>query len=363
MKNNGFLSHADSASLNKNLIINYIKSKGIVSQTQIWEDVNLSRASVSQIIKQLTEMDLIKVAGIGESKGGRRRLALTLNYDSKQLIIYDWMTKQLCVTNLNGVVISAEPFGFDSGTSPEQFCQILYQKTEILLKKINVDSSQIFAMGLVFPGLVDTIGGKVLYSLEMNWNDAEIFDMTQKMFRFPVYIDRTANMILLGEYSRLQDSSIRNALLILSDNTRLGSALLQDGKIIHGGNNMNGELGHIRVADSPVCNCGKKGCLEAKVIEILSHGYDTASLSLAVEYIGIAISTAVNIFDPCLILLYGDIFEKLSDRLLSRLNSYIFDNIVNSDSRNLKITYSFLGRSASITGMCENIFRKSFPIV
>jgi len=273
------------------------------------------------------------------------------------------MTKQLCITNLNGAVISSEPFGFESGTSPERFCDILYKKTEILLRKTNIDSAQILAMGLVFPGLVDTLGGKVLYSLEMNWNDADILDMTQKLFRFPIYIDRTANMILLGEFSRLQDSSIRNALLILSDNTRLGSALLQDGKIIHGGNNMNGELGHIRVADSPDCSCGKKGCLEAKVIEILSHGDDTVSLSIAVEYIGIAISIAVNIFDPCLILLYGDIFEKLSDRLLSRLNSYIFDNIVNSDSRSLKIAYSFLGRSASITGMCENIFRKSFPIV
>jgi N-acetylglucosamine repressor len=92
-----------------------------------------------------------------------------------------------------------------------------------------------------------------------------------------------------------------------------------------------GELGHITLApDGPLCDCGKRGCLEAlaadpavlgsvqdafdepitleKVVDAADQGDEPARRALAQSgyYLGVGLATVVNLFCPSLIIVSGE---------------------------------------------------------
>jgi DNA-binding MarR family transcriptional regulator len=86
---NKFLTHQNAAILNKNAVLNYIRWKAPISRTEILESMGLSRASVTQIIKQLIEQGLVYETGSGESRCGRKPCYLEFNANYKQTVIFD----------------------------------------------------------------------------------------------------------------------------------------------------------------------------------------------------------------------------------------------------------------------------------
>ncbi|RPI99697.1 MAG: ROK family protein, partial [Chloroflexi bacterium] len=92
-----------------------------------------------------------------------------------------------------------------------------------------------------------------------------------------------------------------------------------------------GELGHITIVpDGPLCDCGKRGCLEAlasdpvmlsslqdafdgpvsldTVVQAAEQGNEPARAALARSgyYLGVGLATVVNLFCPSLIILSGE---------------------------------------------------------
>ena len=46
--------------------------------------------------------------------------------------------------------------------------------------------------------------------------------------------------------------------------TGIGGGIIMDGRLVHGTNDLAGELGHQTIVmNGPLCGCGKRGCLEA----------------------------------------------------------------------------------------------------
>ena len=78
-----FLSHADAAQRNRNIILHYVKKHDPISRTGIWEELDISRASVTQVIRQLEESNLILETGEGVSTGGRKPRYIMFNTASE----------------------------------------------------------------------------------------------------------------------------------------------------------------------------------------------------------------------------------------------------------------------------------------
>ena len=100
-----FLSHSDAAQRNRNSILHYIKRHQPLSRTDIWEGMHISRASVTQVIRQLEESGLILEAGVGRSTGGRKPQYLTFNGAAKKFYAFDWMSRQLFLLDLDGRIL------------------------------------------------------------------------------------------------------------------------------------------------------------------------------------------------------------------------------------------------------------------
>jgi predicted NBD/HSP70 family sugar kinase len=80
-------------------------------------------------------------------------------------------------------------------------------------------------------------------------------------FGLPAFVDNDVNALGLAEWKFGAGRGARS-LVVLAPGTGFGSAILLDGRLVHGVNGFAGELGHTPVKfDGRPCWCGGRGCL------------------------------------------------------------------------------------------------------
>lgn len=169
----------------------------------------------------------------------------------------------LVTQELEAVAFATSPIRGENGASP---VTVITQTIEDLLAQIDLsDWSQIVAIGVGVPGLVDAATGRVDLAVNLDEKSMFLGPILQEHFNRPVFVENDANAVALGAAIFLVDSSVQN-LAFVTIGTGVGAGLVLDGKIFHGSRNMAGEIGHMFVKESDVrCQCGAVGCLETFV--------------------------------------------------------------------------------------------------
>ena len=130
-----FLSHADAALRNRNALLRFVKQHGPVSRTDIWEQMDISRASVTQVIRQLQEANLILEEGEGDSTGGRKPRFLRFNGSAKKLFAFDWPSRTLALMDLDGTILCEQKIPENQTTLPTQCFSYLNAQIDAMLKE------------------------------------------------------------------------------------------------------------------------------------------------------------------------------------------------------------------------------------
>lgn len=134
-----------------------------------------------------------------------------------------------------------------------------------LLKQENFPRDEIRGVGLGIPGLVDPQKGIGIASVNLNWENVFVRDEIQKRVGIPCVIENDVKAAALGELRYGASKGIKN-LVYLNIGTGVAAAIILDGKVYRGQNDMAGEIGHAVVdIHGPKCKCGGQGCLEAIV--------------------------------------------------------------------------------------------------
>ncbi len=124
-------------------------------------------------------------------------------------------------------------------------------------------SQESVAVGIGIPGRVDAKSGRVLSG---GYVDLSHIDMAQHLHSLTglhVHCDNDANMALLAE-AKLGAAKGKRHAVMLTIGTGIGGAILDNGRLFHGGG-VAGQLGHITVSlGGEDCNCGRRGCLETE---------------------------------------------------------------------------------------------------
>lgn len=257
------------------------------------------------------------------------------------------------------------------------------------LKEAKVSVDDIKSIGIGFPSSVDDKNGVVVYTANINLNNAPVVEELQKYINKPVYIGNDANCAALGEYFALNDDSIENFVAVTLG-TGVGGGIIINKKLYTGSNGSAGEIGHIRlVMDGEKCSCGRDGCWEcyasatalirdskraaeknpasllAKNIEAnggRSNGklvFDTAKegdetaqkvIDNYIKYISEGIIDMINIFQPSVIAIGGGI-SRQGDNLLNPIKEYIKGKTYGGAYITpCELTIARLGNDAGIVG-------------
>ena len=356
-----FLSHADAALLNRHNVLRYIKNYGPVSRTDIWSAMNISRASVTQVIRQLQEDDLVIEVGKQESSGGRMPRALCVNSNARFMYVLDWWGRNLYLANLGGDILECTDLDFPANCLPNVFAEIVLSGVSRLEQMRSIPEDKLLGIGIVMPGQIDSRRATVLYSVELGWRDVDMHYLFSGKFGDNVFLESVSNMIALGEYTFGCAKDCNHLLVVLLENEGIGSATVVHGDCQHGSNYMFGELGHIKLPSDILCSCGQQGCLEAVVRNHLMRNGGVIDDKL-IDYISIGISTAINLYDPRIVMITGKLLGGLTPNQEKSLIACIRQKTLNDRSRNLEIRIRQDDTQMRAKGVCAYIFNSRFYI-
>ena len=117
------------------------------------------------------------------------------------------------------------------------------------------------AAGLLVPGHVDDERGIGVFSENLGWHNFPFRDLTGTALGMPVSFGHDVRGAGEAEY-RLGAAAPFGDVVVMAIGTGIAGAIFIQGKL-YPGRGMAGEIGHSKVAESPLCACGGRGCLEA----------------------------------------------------------------------------------------------------
>jgi len=132
--------------------------------------------------------------------------------------------------------------------------------------KAGVTLDSVEGIGIGSPGPLDFDRGLVLALPNLpGWQNVPLSDRIAAATGRPTILENDANAAAFGEFwaGAGRDPAIHH-LVMFTLGTGVGSGLIVDGQVIHGGFNLGGEGGHMIVdAGGRLCACGQRGCLES----------------------------------------------------------------------------------------------------
>lgn len=386
--------------LNFEAILKVIKNNGSLSRADIAKLTGLTPASVTNITKILIESDYLIERGIGESSGGRPPIILEINIKARYIIGVSIGVGSIDVvlTDLGADIVTKKTIYIDENNINEEyvFTHLINLINEVI-EISEIDRKKIVGIGVAMHGVVNPMLGISQYAPYYNWENVNIKSILEEKFEYPVFLDNDVRAIALGESLFGAAKRIDNFVAINISNG-IGAGIIIDNKPYYGVDYSAGEIGHMVVEqDGSLCNCGNYGCLESvasnksverKVIRSIKQGVSTLltnevedtekisirdisiaaskgdELSISVlketaRYIGVGISGLVNILNPKLIVLVGDIFEQ--DKIMIKtLSEVVKKRGLRISTENVKIVKSDLGENAAVIGAATLVIQEVF---
>lgn len=356
-----FLSHSDAALRNRNSILHYIKRHQPLSRTDIWEGMPISRASVTQVIRQLTESNLVLEGGMGDSTGGRKPQFLTFNGAAKKFYAFDWMSRKLFLLDLDGRILYEQAIQLEKAVQPAAFVSTLSAGIQTIEARKLCPKEDIIGLCLAVPGIVDYRTGKVIYVAKLGWQNVSMGALLEKELGMTVYVERSGNILALGCNSLEHIRHATHFQLFIMGNDGIGVSSVFHNNCQHGANHMHGELGHIKTGEDVLCACGQRGCLEAVIHNRMEKSKGEITREI-LEYLSIGIATTINISDIGHAVMVGSYVDQMTPRQQEYLTKAIREKVTGQHLRHLDLHFSDQSKELTVGGMCAYVFDRYFAI-
>jgi len=374
-------------------VLRAIYQQRTTSRALITQATGLSTGIISQALQLLLRSGMVLKVGELESNGGRRREVLTLNPDAVYFIGVDLAGHcvRLALAGFGGDL----RFRWEVEFEPDGSLDLhkLFSGIERVANSLNAQQrSRLQAVGISYPGVMDQQGR--LDAVNLGWRQFPLMAELQKARNargfewLPMFIEPEVQGAVRAEQWLGRAQHHRYGINISCDRG-IGAGIFLDGKVVEGWRNMAGELGHVTIdpeADDR-CNCGKRGCLEAVATSrnIVRQYLDktgkregsTASVRFAevverarkgeqpaVEVVqracrawGLALSHVVNLLNPEIIILGGDLVG-VEDIFVPLIREELRRHCLPELSECLEIEVSSLGLDVRLKAAASLAFQK-----
>ncbi len=352
------------------------------SRARVAADTGLTRGTVSSLVGELIELDLLRETGEGQRSGRVGRPAQTLELGDRVVAIglevnVDYLA--VCVEDLTGTVRYERRVQTDNRRSkPGPVLDRLARMAGQALDVIDAENLLPAGVGVALPGLVEAPTGTLLRAPNLGWSEIRVADeLAARIGRVPVRAENEANLAAVGEHWQGVARGLESFICVFGE-VGVGAGIFIDGELFRGAHGYGGEFGHITVdRNGPRCACGSSGCLETFVgQEAIAHragipvgagGHsrnvtkelvrraekgDPAvlrSLSEAGRYLGIGLASAVNLFDVDVVVL-GGCFGPLAPWLVDDVRNVLGERVLSSAWSGCEVRVSEFGEGAAVRG-------------
>lgn len=254
------------------------------------------------------------------------------------------------------------------------------------------DGASITAIGIGAAGQIDRKAGVVVDAPNLGVKNMALGDILGKQFSVPVAVGNDVEVAALGEYIYGAGQGFSNFVCVFVG-TGIGSGIVQNGRMYTGLTGTAGEVGHMVIeANGRICGCGSRGCLEAyasrtaitrAIMAEIHHGRPSwlaeeaaqqlmsgeaiirsgllakaleqkdeltiEILSEAADYLGIALGSIMNFYNPEAIILGGGVIEAI-DLLFEGAVHRARVTALSAPARGTKILRAKLGDFSGVVG-------------
>lgn len=372
-------------------VIAAIRRDGPLSRTDLTEELDYSRASVTSIVGRMVSANILTEVGEGKSAGGRRPTLLDINPSLGYVVGIDIgaTSVDVALANFHGEILERDSKVADVREAPEPFLARVADLIDALLARRDIQLKQVVGIGVGVPGPVEFETGLLIAPPLMPlWEGYPIRAYFRG--RFPVArvtVDNDVNMMAKGEQQAGAGKGISNFLFI-KIGTGIGCGIIANGLVYRGSDGTAGDIGHICVDyNGPFCHCGNQGCLEimaagpaiaarataraqagespflaerlaargeltaVDVGEAAATGDRVANdiIRSSGQMIGGTLAGLVNFYNPRAIYLGGGV-SNIGHGLLSSVRQATLRRATSLSTRQLRIEYSRLGSDAGVIG-------------
>ncbi|MGZ5315989.1 MAG: ROK family protein [Solirubrobacterales bacterium] len=255
---------------------------------------------------------------------------------------------------------------------------------------------QVIGAGLGVPCTIDRERGVAINAVNLEITDVPIRDLMRERLGIPVFIDNDANCAALAEHRFGAAKGARNAIL-LTVGTGIGGGIIINRELYRGTTGAAAELGHIAVEENgPPCQgtCPNRGCVETlasgtalaregtaaagrnpgsalfralqeggisgRVVTEAALAGDAVAREVVAEagrYLGVAVASLVNIFDPDLVVIGGGVTAGAGELLVEPAREEMRRRALPPMNRT-PVTPAALGSDAGMIGAAQMVLEE-----
>lgn len=330
---------------NLSAILRLLRQFGTMSRSALTQRTGLNRSTISDLVTELQELGLIVESEASATQGvGRPSLMVSF---SDEVVVFavnpETDATTVGVVTLSGKVIDKVRHTHQSVPSPTVSVETATKLIAELRAKMPA-TYRIAGIGVAIPGQIRVEDGVVRLAPHLNWVEVPFARMLHQQTGLPVFIDNDASLGSIAERDLGAGRGFSEIVYLFGGAGGIGGGVIHGGILLRGAAGYAGELGHVRISDSPKEDySGLQGTLEslvqrddllaalkiesaddAQLEEVLSKPVSSKVQKLLesqIDALAIAVGNYVNIFNPEIVLIAGYLAVLHSydrDRLLSR---------------------------------------------
>lgn len=337
--------------INSKLVLETIINYSPISRASISKHLGLTKATISAIVQDLMNQNLVIEIGSDDTSLGRKPILLSFNKKAGHALCID-----LGVETISALItdLSAEDCvlkQIKTPANPQSVLQALIDLIESIQEKLPNSSYGLIGITLGIHGV--TSDNTIQFAPYYDLTQLDLAKNLEQHVGIPVYLENEANLSVLGEKTFMFDyPNIAN----ISVHSGIGIGLIINNELYTGYNGYAGEFGHSIVEiDGRPCPCGNHGCLEQYVSErvllkqfaerkqrkeidfdTFSSMYQTGDqdaieiVNQFVKYMAVGINNVLTAYNPNLVVInssftifFPGLIGMIENQLKSRMNKYV----------------------------------------
>ena len=249
----------------RNNMFRYIYDSQVpVSKQQIASAMGYSLPTVHQNIAELLDAGLIRPGEVQKSTGGRPAVGYTVDEQIRYSVGISVSATHLrmLITDIrqNELAFRRVPLISPDGSS---IGLQIADELSGFLKENKIEEERMLGVGITFPGVIDQEKDAIVLSPTLRMKDISL-SAVREPIPFPVFIENDSTSGGAAEWLGLTPRERENDFVYLFLENGIGGAVFIDGKPYLGTEGRSAEFGHMCIVpNGKLCNCGKRGCLEA----------------------------------------------------------------------------------------------------
>jgi glucokinase len=292
---------------------------------------------------------------------------------------------------------------FETRTDRRGYVEILEEfKSHIDTLLLEFPIERLKRIGISCGGPLDSVKGEIYSPPNLpGWDNVPIIKIFEEAYGVPAAIQNDANACALAEWLMGAGKGTQN-MIFLTFGTGMGSGLILNGNLYAGTNDLGGEVGHMRLAETGPVGFGKSGSFEgfcsgggiaqlAKSIVLerltnnipvgfcpipeLADNLDAKSVAIAAqkgdetaleiirisgEYLGRGLAILIDVLNPqCIVI--GSIYSRNENLFRPHIDRILEQEAIPLSLKVCKIVPAALGDTiGDYAALCVAIYKNKF---